>query len=344
MAPQSAGVGTRTVTRRGFVGYAACAGGIGGIGGGCGCSLAALAQGFAAEEVAKPGSYIRKELGSGLHWVSDGAYSTMFLVSSEGVIACDAPPTLGGNYLKAIAEVTDKPIKHLVYSHEHVDHIAGAQLFPDGIDIVAHRLTAELLASRRDARRRPPTTVFDQSLNLSLGDQSLVLNYHGINHSFDNIFIFAPRQKALMLIDVVYPGWMPYKNLGVSVDIPGFVAAHRHALSYDFETLVAGHVSRPGTRSDVEVQFELLKDLCDAAERAYGWLSFPQFLFTNPPSATKSAWDLHNDYEQALVDRMVAELGPKWRGRLRGVDTYLRDNCWAMLETFVVQGKPTFDA
>ena len=62
-----------------------------------------------------------------------------------------------------------------------------------------------------------------------------------------------------MLVDIIYPGWMPYKNLGVSVDIPGLVAAHRHALSYPFETLVAGHVTRPGTRTDVEVQFELLQ-------------------------------------------------------------------------------------
>jgi len=342
MQPQDINSTRFALTRRGAVGCAAFGGAMTAIAGGC-CLPPVFAQGFSADEVPRPGGYIRKELGPGLHWVTDGAYSTMFLVSSEGVIACDAPPTLGGNYLKAIAEVTDRPIKYLVYSHEHVDHIGGAELFPAGINIVAHRLTAELLASRRDPRRRPPTLTFDQDYNLTLGDQTLLLQYHGINHSVDNIFIFAPRQKALMLIDVVYPGWMPYKNLGVAVDIPGFVAAHRQALSYDFETLVAGHVSRPGTKADVEVQLELLKNLSSAAERAYGSLSFPQFLAMNPPSATKTAWDLHNDYEQVLVDRMIREIWPMWRGRLRGVDAYLRDNCWAMLETFVVQGKPTFD-
>jgi glyoxylase-like metal-dependent hydrolase (beta-lactamase superfamily II) len=335
--------GQGTITRRDFVGQTLCGGGAAGLGACC-APLAVFAQGFSADEVPKPGGYLRKEIGAGLHWVSDGAYSTMFLVSSEGVIACDAPPTLGHNYLNAIAEVTDKPVRYLVYSHEHVDHIAGARVFPSGVEIVAHRLTAELLASRRDESRPLPTKVFDESLTLSLGDQSLELRYHGINHSFDNIFIFAPRQKALMLIDVIYPGWMPYKNLGVAVDIPGFVAAHRQALSYDFETLVAGHVTRPGTREDVETQLELIRDLFDAAERAYGALTVPQFLAANPPSATRTAWDLHNDYEQALVSRMVSEVGPKWRSRLRGTDTYLRDNCWAMLETFVVQGKPAFGA
>jgi glyoxylase-like metal-dependent hydrolase (beta-lactamase superfamily II) len=331
------------LTRRDFVGGTTIASSIAAFVGTCGCFQTALGAPLASEELPKTGGYLRKEIGTGLHWISDGAYSTMFLVAAEGVIACDAPPSLGENYLKAIAEVTDKPVKYLVYSHEHVDHIAGSRLFPDDVNIVAHRLTAELLSTRRDPQRRLPTITFDESLELTLGEQVIQLRYHGINHSFDNIFIFAPRQRTLMLVDVVYPGWMPYKNLGEAVDIPGVVAAHRRALSYDFETLVAGQVTRPGTRADVTVQLELLEDLSDAARRAYSSLNFQNFLSANTPSSSSSAWELHNDFEQALVDRMVAEVRPRWIDRLRGVDAYLRDNCWAMLETLVVQGKPAFD-
>jgi hypothetical protein len=50
--------------------------------------------------------YVVQHVRDGLYWVSDGAYNTMFLVTSNGVIAVDAPPTLGPNYLRAIAEVT----------------------------------------------------------------------------------------------------------------------------------------------------------------------------------------------------------------------------------------------
>ena len=176
-----------------------------------------------------------------------------------------------------------------------------------------------------------------------MAGQRLDLAYKGVNHSIDSIFIFAPRQKALMATDIVYPGWMPYKNLGVAVDIPGFVEAHRHILSYDFETLVAGHVSRPGNRADVLTQIELVNDLASSAERAYAALSFPAFLREHQPNMDgKTTWDLHQDYEQLLVSRMHDELSPKWRHVLAGTETYLRDNCWAMLETFVVQGKPEF--
>jgi hypothetical protein len=147
---------------------------------------------------------------------------------------------------------------------------------------------------------------------------------------------------VLMIVDVIYPGWMPYKNLGVAADIPGLVAAHRQILGYDFELLVGGHVSRPGTRQDVVTQVELLKDLAAAAERAYASQSFGEFLKANPPHPSKAVWDLHEDYEQVLVTQMYDELLPRWRDRLAGTETYLRDNCWAMLETYVVQGAADF--
>ena len=61
-----------------------------------------------------------------MYWVTDGSYNTMFLVTDKGVVAVDAPPSIGKNYLKAIAEVTNKPVTYVIYSHAHLDHI-GAQ-------------------------------------------------------------------------------------------------------------------------------------------------------------------------------------------------------------------------
>ncbi|HEY1394149.1 MAG TPA: MBL fold metallo-hydrolase, partial [Methylibium sp.] len=264
----------------------------------------------------------------------------MFIVGNDGVIACDAPPTLGLSYPAAIAEVTPLPVTHLIYSHEHVDHIGASTVFPAGIEIIASQATARLLRERNDPLRRLPTRTFQDRLDVTISGQRLELAHRGANHSVDNSFIYAPRQKVLMFVDVIYPGWVPYKNLGVAVDIPGFVAAHRQALAYPFKTMVAGHVSRPGTRADVLIQMELLRDLADAARRAYESLSFADFLAANPPAAGQTAWDRHNDYEQLLVDKMANALLSAWSTRLQGAATYLRDNCWAMLESFVVQGRP----
>jgi hypothetical protein len=61
--------------------------------------------------------YLVQEIRDHLYWVTDGSYNTMFLVTDKGVVAVDAPPSIGKNYLKTIAEVTDKPVRYVIYSH-----------------------------------------------------------------------------------------------------------------------------------------------------------------------------------------------------------------------------------
>lgn len=82
--------------------------------------------------------YLVREINGGLYWVTDGTYQVMFLTTGKGVVAVDAPPSLGQKYLKAVAEV-------------------------------------------------------------------------------------------LMLVDIVFPGWVPFMNLALATDVPGFIAAHAQA-------------------------------------------------------------------------------------------------------------------
>ena len=279
--------------------------------------------------------YVAQQIQGGLYWVSDGAYNTMFLVTSDGVVAVDAPPTLGANYLKAIAEVTPQPVKYLIYSHEHTDHIGAAYLFPKSVSIIAHKETAEILAQRKDPRRPLPNITFTDSYRLNVGGETLVLDYPGINHERGNILIYAPKQETLMLVDVIYPGYMPYKNLGIVEDVPGYVEVHKKALAYKFSTFVGGHVTRFGDRSDVELSLEFTSDLYRTASSALTSLSLPEFAKANGSKATDK-WDLHNEYEKAVVDRCNNELLPRWQDRLADSSTYLRDNCWTMMENIIV--------
>jgi glyoxylase-like metal-dependent hydrolase (beta-lactamase superfamily II) len=156
-----------------------------------------------------------------------------------------------------------------------------------------------------------------------------------VNHESGNIFIYAPKQKVLMLVDVVYPRWMPYKNLGIAEDVPGYIQAHHDALKYDFDIFVGGHVDRVGTRDDVETSLEFVNDLKNSVMAEMAKLPFPTYWRQNP--SPKHRWDRHNDYELTLVESCYSQLAPRWKLRLRGGDTYLRDNCWEMLESIAVQ-------
>jgi glyoxylase-like metal-dependent hydrolase (beta-lactamase superfamily II) len=185
----------------------------------------------------------------------------MFLVTGKGVIVVDAPPSIGPNFLKAIEEVTSEPLTHLIYSHSHIDHIGAAAQFPKDITIIAHKLTAETLKIRNDPTRPVPTITFEEKYTLQVGNQTLELEYHGPIHDPGNIFIYAPQQKVLMLVDIVFPGWVPFKDLALAEDVPFFLYGHDKILEYDFETYIGGHLTRLGTRADVEIQKEYFDDI-----------------------------------------------------------------------------------
>ena len=82
-------------------------------------------------------------------------HQSMFIVTNDGVIATDpiayGRPTGGQAYVDEIKKVTDKPIKYLIYSHHHYDHIAGGKAFKDaGARIIAHKRVTERLAPLGD--------------------------------------------------------------------------------------------------------------------------------------------------------------------------------------------------
>jgi len=205
--------------------------------------------------------FLVEEIGRGLYHLNDGAYQMMFLTTGEGVIVVDAPPNTGEKILTAIASVTDEPITHVIYSHTHQDHIAAAGLYPKGIEIIAHEDAAAHLAVKNDPNRPVPTRTFADTMTLQVGSQTLELAYKGLNHALGNIFIYAPEQKVLMLVDVVFPGWTPFQDLGVAESIDGFLSAHDQILEYDFDTFIGGHLNRFGTRADVETQKEYMNDI-----------------------------------------------------------------------------------
>jgi glyoxylase-like metal-dependent hydrolase (beta-lactamase superfamily II) len=290
---------------------------------------------YPVPEIAKgpavgPDGYVMQEIGDKVFWLGDGSYQSMFVVTDEGVIAVDAPPTLGNDILRAIAKVTTKPITGVVYSHEHSDHVGAMSIFPDNVPYYAQRATADRLVTLADPRRPLPTHVFDDSLTIDAGDQSLRLDYHGPNHAVGNTFIHVPEQRVLMLVDVIFPGWVPFSNLSLSADVPGFIKAQEQVLSYDFDTLVGGHVTRTGTPEDVRTQIEYMADLGATAEAALSSVDLPS---TMAPVDTGNVWAVFRAYLDAVAARTTDEIVPRWKDRLGGADVFTIGNAWEMAES-----------
>jgi glyoxylase-like metal-dependent hydrolase (beta-lactamase superfamily II) len=259
--------------------------------------------------------------------VTDNVYQSMFLVHEGGVVVVDAPPTYAALIPKAIAEVTDKPITHLIYSHSHADHIGGAASLGGHPVIIAHEETKKLLARDNDPNRPVPTVTFGDVYALKVGTETLELSYHGNGHEPGNIFIYAPAQKTLMVVDVIFPGWMMWRRFAVAQDIPGFFDQVEKIKSFDFNTLVAGHVTRTGTRADVELQSEFMKDVKAAAGTALK--STPIGAGVDPRDMA-NPWAVFGNYIDRVVIQCVNALTPKWSGKLAGFDVFIWDQCYAM--------------
>ena len=282
-------------------------------------------------------------LGGGVYTVGDGIYSTMFVVSDAGVILADAPPTLGPKILKAIQEVANgATVVAMVYSHAHIDHIGYAgqvvKAHP-GLKIVAHEETRKTLAAAKDPNRPVPTQTFDTQdvdFPLVVGNQTLQLRFPGPNHDRGNIGIYHPGQKVLMLVDVVYPGWMMWRRMGLATDIPGYYALVKSMSErWDFDKLVAGHF-QPGTKADVSTQLEFMTDLHNAVTEAISTVPYANDALN--AADARNPWAATRDWTDRLTNHCVNKVSPKWASRLAAYDVWIYEQCEALEQSIRIDG------
>ncbi len=282
--------------------------------------------------------YIVEQLGENLYFLHNGAYNTIFMVTEEGVIAIDAPPAIGQNYLNAISEVTNKTVTHFIYSHTHKDHVGAASIFPDNATYIAHEDTASQLRIANDPGRPVPNVTFADTYNVRIGNETVLrLDYPGVTHEPGNIFIYAPAQQTLMFVDVVYPGWVPFDGLGGAENVTGFIqAADMMMNNYNFDKFVAGHLTRLGTVDDIRTHQEFIQDLHMTAQQVLQNVSFADIAIVVGPSNPGNPWATTNTYLETMTEQCTNLMSEKWQNRLGGVDIFMDDNCAAMLRSLSV--------
>jgi glyoxylase-like metal-dependent hydrolase (beta-lactamase superfamily II) len=289
--------------------------------------IPASAQGPAVDPAK---GYRLQDFGGGLYMITDNQIQSMFLVYDRGVVVMDAPQSYAAHIRQAIAEVSDKPITHLIYSHSHADHIGGAKTLGDIPRIIAHEETLRLLKRDADPNRPLPTVTFKDEYTLHVGDQVLELSYHGPGHAPGNIFIYAPKQRVLMVIDTVFPGWMPWRRFAVSQDVFDEFARVEDVRKMDWDTVVGGHVTRVGTHADVELQAEFYRDIKQAAATALATTKIGETL---NPLDKGNPWAVFDNYIDRVAAQCVNTLTPKWSTKLAGYDVFIWDQCYSMEQT-----------
>jgi len=176
-----------------------------------------------------------------------------------------------------------------------------------------------------------PTETFEDTYTLTVGDTTLELSTPSVTaHEPGNIFIYAPEQNVLMVIDLIFPGWSPFKDLAQAEDTVGYLAVHDEILDFGADAIVTGHVGRLGTNADVELNKEYMSDIQAAALDALQSVSLDPIVaetgYANP-------WLLFDSYFDELTSACEATVVPAWSDRLAGADIFTADHCYRILES-----------
>jgi quinoprotein relay system zinc metallohydrolase 2 len=187
----------------------------------------AVEGGLVTDEIA-PGIHIRRGLDEDLSAANGNAIANIGFIVGRGAVAVIDP---GGSLedglrLRArIRAVTQLPIRYVVMSHVHPDHIFGAGAFAaDRPAFVGHARLPDALASRADYYRRglesilgkgaagpvvvPTRLVVDRD-QLDLGGRSLLITAHGVAHSDCDLSVFDPSSATLLPADLLFVERVP---------------------------------------------------------------------------------------------------------------------------------------
>ncbi len=215
----------------------------------------------------------------------NGATNAGFIVSEEGVLVIDSlmTPALATRLLSEIRRVSKAPIRYLVDTHYHGDHVFGNQYFVpapiighvncrqeliEKFDANMNRYTSgrpELIPELEQIRMTLPDVTFEDRMNIRLGDREINLIYLGRAHSAGDILLHLPQEGLLYAGDIAFHRILPAFPDG---HITKWLDVMEETRKLDFDTIVPGH-GPVGTKREFDEAKELMAHLHGEIRRGF---------------------------------------------------------------------------
>ena len=247
-----------------------------------------------------------------------------FIVGEQAVAVIDAggSPRVGAALREAVRRVTRLPIRYLILTHGHPDHIFGWSAFAtDGPEIVGHNKLPRALALRgghyvRNFSRilgdgagalKLPTinlTVSDR-LELDLGGRVLVLRAHNTAHSDSDLSVYDSRTGTLWLSDLLVRERIPV----VDGSIKGWRTVMGEVAAIGAERVVPGHGSVsddwPGAQAGQHRYLEVIAREIRIVLNANGTI---ESAVATVGEVERPHWHLFDEYNKRNVTASFVEL------------------------------------
>jgi glyoxylase-like metal-dependent hydrolase (beta-lactamase superfamily II) len=182
-----------------------------------------------------------------------------FVVTPQGVVVIDAlgSPALAEELIAAIRQVTSQPIRYVIVTHYHADHVYGLQVFQAlGATIIAHRsgqnylnsdtATLRLAASREDlfpwideqTRLVAADRWLDADAVIELGGETFHVQHVGPAHTPEDLVVHAERAGVMFAGDLVFRGRIPFVG---QADSRQWIASLGRLIDFKPRVVVPGH-------------------------------------------------------------------------------------------------------
>ncbi|MET3843495.1 quinoprotein relay system zinc metallohydrolase 2 [Bradyrhizobium sp. OAE829] len=281
-------------------------------------------QELPVSEVA-PGIFVHQGQTALMTGENEGATANVgFVVGESAVAVIDTGGSVreGQRLLAAIRARTGKPIRYVIYTHGHPDHVFGGAAFAgDGTEFVGHRNLPRALAARGpfylDAFRRimgeksldgvrmlPPTLLVDGMVKLDLGSRILTLRSWPAAHSDNDVTVFDEQTKTLFAGDLVFLRHIPV----LDGSIRGWLAVIDELGALPAQRVIPGHgpVSEwPGALAD---QRRYLETLASDVRRLVARGAPITVAADTAAASERPRWQLFDDYNARNATTAFSEI------------------------------------
>ncbi|MDX1543695.1 MAG: MBL fold metallo-hydrolase [Christiangramia sp.] len=193
------------------------------------------------------------------------------LTGKDGVFMIDdqfAP--LSPKIIDKLKTISDQPVKFLVNTHHHGDHVGGnANFQEEGALILAHENVRKRLKENDENIDGLPVITFNENINLHLNDNDIMVAHVHNAHTDGDALVYFPQSNVLHAGDTFFNGMFPFIDLDSGGSIDGYIEATKTGLRIINENtrIIPGH-GDIATYSDYEDFLSMLETIRENVQQA----------------------------------------------------------------------------